>query len=121
MLVREERKNEMRYTKKERLEIGKKMYDEAISYNRAAETFGVSRSSARNYLRLYCDEYGLTPKKSVRKADYGNRLLSDKHEPTSLADYESMTKEELIFELVKSKIAQARLKKICGEEVVGEK
>lgn len=104
----------MKYTKKERLNIGRRIYDGEISRYAAAEEYGIGEHTARDYMRLYRDANRLPPKnypwnsisKSVPAA-----------EPSSLEDFEAMTKEELILELVKSRIAEARLKK--GYEVKG--
>lgn len=101
----------MRFSKEERLEIGKKIYDGVMSRSKAAEIYGICLSSAGNYLRLYQDENGLAPKQSVKKTDYVFVKASAKPTPKMMSDYENMTKEELIGELVKARIAEARLKK----------
>ena len=107
----------MKYTKEQRLDIGRRIYDGEITKYDAAAQYDISHQAARNYMRLYRDENHLPPKRrglpigsaSVQKA------LSD---PKNLETYESMSKEELIQELVKARIAEARLKK--GYEVKGD-
>ena len=42
----------MKYTKEERLDIGRKVYDGEISRYEAAELYGISDQTARNYMRL---------------------------------------------------------------------
>lgn len=107
----------MSYTKEQRLDIGRRIYDGEITKYDAADQYGISHQSARNYMRLYRDENHLPPKR--RGLPIGNasvqKALSD---PKNLETYESMSKEELIQELVKARIAEARLKK--GYEVKGD-
>jgi len=108
----------MKYTKEERLDIGRRMYYEEINRFQAAEIYGVTPQTARDYMRLYRDENGLPPKKAAHRT--GQAVPTHKVLPKSadLEAYESMTKEELILELVKARIAEARLKK--GYEVKGD-
>ena len=60
---------------------------------------------------------GLPPKNRIQKDENTVRINTYSSEP-DLSEYESMTKEELIKELVKSRISEARLKK--GYEVKGD-
>ena len=103
----------MKYTKEERLDIGHRIYDGEFTIYTASERFGISAGCARDYMRLYRDTNHLPPKTSVR---------GPKKTPTpksqDLQDLEAMTKEELILEVVKARIAEARLKK--GYEVKGD-
>lgn len=102
------------YTKEERLSIGHRIYDGEISRYQAAETYGISSDSAREYMRLYRDVNNLPP-----KSQKGNTYrIQNSPESRNLADYEAMTKEELIQELIKARITEARLKK--GYEVKGD-
>ena len=64
-------------------------------------------------MRLYRDTNQLPPKNSSRKS-----RQAAAHPPANLEDMEAMTKEELLEELIKAKIAEARLKK--GYEVKGD-
>lgn len=107
----------MKYTKEERLDIGRQIYDGEISKNEASEAYGISPSSAREYMRLYRDCNHLPPKNQRQGISY---VSSDRRitELYGIADYESMSKEELLRELMKAKIAEARLKK--GYEVKGD-
>lgn len=105
----------MKYTLEERLDIGHRIYDgELTKY--AAEQYGISENCARDYMRLYRDTNHLPPKntKGVRRSAEALK----NHTPQKLEDLESMTKEQLIQELVKARIAEARLKK--GYEVKGD-
>lgn len=105
----------MRYTKEERLEIGRKIYDDELTRAQAAEIYNISEQMARTYMRLYRDVNGLPPK--IPRSRYypsSKDMLTD----LCLEDYEKMSKEELIGELVKTRIQNARLKK--GYEVKGD-
>ena len=105
----------MKYSKEERLDIGRRVYDGEFTKYQAAERFGVSPETARSYMRLYRDENHLPPKRGRSALQIAPLAQS---EPKNLEEYESMSKEELIRELVKARIAEARLKK--GYEVKGD-
>ena len=108
----------MKYTKKERLDIGKRVYDGEINKYQAATEYDISEKTARNYMRQYRFANGLPAKEP------GARIQRDESPPKpvvedpGLEEYKAMTKEELIQELVRSKIREARLKK--GYEVKGD-
>ena len=104
----------MKYTKEERMEIGRRIYNGEISRYEAAEEYGLNDQTARNYMRMYRDANHLPPKR-------GNVTIaapSFKKAPAGLEELESMSKEELIQELIKARITEARLKK--GYEVKGD-
>ena len=106
----------MGYTREERLDIGKQIYNNEISKSDAAIKYRISEGTARDYMRLYRNVNGLPPKNRIQKDENTVRINIYSSEP-DLSEYESMTKEELIKELVKSRISEARLKK--GYEVKG--
>ena len=105
----------MKYTKEQRLDIGRRIYDGELTKYEAAEQYDISPESARNYMRLYRDENQLPPRIVHHSSSSTFRPAP---EPNSLEDYEAMSKDELISELVKARIAEARLKK--GYEVKGD-
>ena len=109
----------MKYTKAERLDIGRRIYEGEIGRYQAAIEYGIHEHTARTYMRLYRDAYKLPPKNE--KTTTRKPRLAEA-EPIStdpdLEEYASMTKEELIREIVRSKIREARLKK--GYEVKGD-
>ena len=107
----------MKYTKEERLEIGRRIYSGEISRFQAAEQYGISEYAARDYMRLYRDVNGLPPKRTTGKSLTGTISVRQSETPPSLEEYQSMTKEELILELMRSRIREARAKK--GYEVKG--
>ena len=107
----------MKYTKEERLEIGRRIYSGEISRFQAADEYGISEYAARDYMRLYRDVNGLPPKRATVKSLAGTTSVRRSKTPPSLEEYQSMTKEELILELMRSRIREARAKK--GYEVKG--
>ena len=107
----------MGYTREERLDIGKRIYNNERNKSDAAIKYKISEGTARDYMRLYRDVNGLPPKNRIQK-DGGTVKISTHSSEPDLSEYESMTKDELIQELVKSRISEARLKK--GYEVKGD-
>ena len=107
----------MKYTREERLVIGKRIYDGELNRYQAAAEYGISEATARDYMRQYRFTNGLPAKSS------GGKIKRESVQPKpvildpDLEEYKSMTKEELVRELVRSKIREARLKK--GYEVKG--
>ena len=106
----------MSYTREERLDIGKQIYNNEISKSDAATKYNISEGTAREYMRLYQDVNTLPPKNRIQKDESTVKIGVRSSEP-DLSEYESMTKDELIKELVRSRIREARLKK--GYEVKG--
>ena len=108
----------MKYTKEQRLDIGRQIYSGELTYKQGVERYGVSESALKKYVVLYRGENNLPPMKSGR-ASKGNRtFIPQSCAPRPVEEYESMSKEELIEELIKTRIREARLKK--GYEVKGD-
>ena len=105
----------MKYTQEERLDIGRRIYEGEMTRYQAAEVYGISDQTARDYMRLYRDVNQL-PAKRGKKATV--KVPSFQNAPANIDELESMSKEQLIQELVKARIAEARLKK--GYEVKGD-
>ena len=108
----------MKYTKEQRLDIGKRIYDGELSRYEAAEEYGISDQTARDYMRQYRDINDLPPKHG-KQHTYGPARAKSMPAPEGIEDYESMTKEELIDALIMAKINEARLKKGYMVEGVG--
>ena len=106
-----DRRLTMKYTKEQRLDIGRRIYDGEISKYDAAEQYDISWQTARDYMRLYRNENHLPPKRGYSSSD-GTPIRKNLPEQNNLEAY------ELIQELVKARIAEARLKK--GYEVKGD-
>ena len=103
----------MKYSKEERLEVGRKIHESGMSNLNAGIMFGISEESARRYRILYEQSQGIKHDSSrAHKCPVDTAALITPGEPMSSSDdYSSMTREELIEELMKSKIREARLKK----------
>ena len=104
----------MKYTEEERLDIGRQIYNGEMNRYEAANRYGISAQTARSYMRLYRCVNQLPPKggkSSMSLAIPGKKAAG-------MEELESMTKEELIQELIKARIIEARLKK--GYEVKGD-
>ena len=105
----------MKYTKEERLDIGRRIYDGEITRYQAAEEYGISDQTARDYMRLYRSTNQLPPKHHGRNT---NHISSANTAPVGMEEFESMPKEELIHQLMLARIRETRLKK--GYEVKGD-
>ena len=57
----------MSYTREERLDIGKQIYNNEINKSDAAIKYRISEGTARDYMRLYRDVNGLPPKNRIQK------------------------------------------------------
>ena len=103
----------MKYTKEERLEVGRKIHESGMSNVKAAEVFGISEESARRYRISYEESQGIEHNsgKIRKKAIRAARLITPGEPANSSDDYASMTKEKLIEELMKARIRESRLKK----------
>ena len=99
----------MHYTKEERLDIGRRIYTGEITRYQAAEEYGIGEQTARNYMRQYRDVNHLSPKNGARQSL--KLFISAANPLTGMEDLAAMSKEELIEEVIKARIAEARLKK----------
>ena len=108
----------MKYTKEQRLDIGRRIYDGEIDRYQAAEEYGINEYTARNYMRLYRDAHQLP---HIRRTCGNKKMISKTSSitnQTNLQEYQDMSKEELIQALIQARIAETRLKK--GYEVKGD-
>ena len=111
----------MRFTTEQRLDIGRRIYDGELTNRQAAEKFGISICSAKNYSRFYREMNHLPRKQELSESNRIRAKVSKasvKTAPATLQDYQDMTKEELIGALIQARITEARLKK--GYEVKGD-
>lgn len=115
----------MKYTKEQRLDIGRRIYDGEFTFATAAEEFEINAYTARDYMRLYRDTNGLPSKrmsteglKSPSSTSSTSISSTSSATPESLEQFQEMTKEELIRALIQARITEARLKK--GYEVKGD-
>ena len=99
----------MKYTKAERLDIGRRVYHGEMTTLEAVAKFGVGRTSIENYIRAYRISNGLPAR--------GNGINPKKHKlvvtesTPGYSEFDSMTRDELIGEIIKARINEARAKK----------
>lgn len=98
----------MKYTPEERLDIGRKIYHNELTRYKAASIYGISAETARSYMREYRDTSHLPPKKAH---EHRIHVHAETVLPESWESYQNMSKDELLDELIKSKVNEARLKK----------
>jgi transposase len=109
----------MKYTKEQRLDIAKRVYDGELTVEEAAVEYDLNPSSVKGYLRIYRAETGLPPRTRRKKIENITQHIEEQKD-SGLKEYEAMSKEELIDALVMARINEASLKserKWCGEEV----
>ena len=99
----------MKYTKKERMDIARRVYDGELTIAAAAVQYDLNISSIKGYLRLYREANSLPPKTRQKRTNTPTHIEKEK-EP-DLKEYQAMSKEELIDALVMARINEARLKK----------
>lgn len=98
----------MKYTKEERLEIGRRVYTDELTRYEASEKYDISPNTSRDYMRLYRDANDLPAKRGTPK-NYATRQTAAS--AAGLEELKSMSKEELIHELIMARINEARFKK----------
>ncbi len=101
----------MKYTPEERLEIGRQIYETKTTYQAAAESFNISPRTAYRYLWLYRNSKGLPSRSAGRPEGMKYTTPTAASKGGGIEEYEKMTREELIRELVLSKINEERAKK----------
>ena len=101
----------MKFTKDEQLDIGRRMYNKEISYRDVMEQYNISESCAHKYMTDYKKSQGIALK------PHSTSTSSIQLTPLDMESYMSMSKEELINELIKAKANELRAKK--GYEVKG--
>ena len=94
----------MKYTKKERLDIGKRVYDGEFNKYQVATEYDISEQTARNYMRQYRFANGLPAKEPGARIQRDERAPKPVVEDPGLEKYEAMTREELIQELVRDNL-----------------
>ena len=104
----------MKYRKEERLEIGRRIYQGELTVAMAAKEYDVNLYTARDYLRLYKSHVNAAAPREPRRKASGAVFAASRGD---IEKYERMTREELIDEIITSKINEARAKK--GYEVKG--
>ena len=93
-----------KYSKEERLEIGKKVYNKEIKINQAAIKYNINPYTVSDYMREY---------REINNLNEINRVIAE----NNFTDLNKLSKEKLIEELIKAKIEIERAKK--GYRVLG--
>lgn len=106
----------MKYTKEEKLNIGRRIYTGEITRNQAAEEYDIGEYTARDYMRMYRDVNNLPPKAQCGRSKSGRKkssvAASCERRLRMISELEEMTKEELIRVILKSGMTEKRLKKL---------
>lgn len=105
------------YNDQERLDIGKEICNGTYTVQGAAEKYKVSTSAASRFKMDYAKQVGLTKLFSKSKQSSKLNIVPTK-KLNSIEDYQKMSKDELINELIKAKANELRAKK--GYEVKGD-
>lgn len=97
----------MKYTKEQRLAIGKEIYCGNLSKAEAALKYDINVSTAKDYMRLYRSKNDLPPKSD------GHEELKILHKSNKIdySDLEMLSKEQLIDEIIKARVDAERAKK----------
>ena len=101
----------MKLTREERMDLGRKIYLHEISRSEVMELYGIGKSTADKLLTDYKRSNGIPVASHVSKANKPVGASAD------IETYMSMSKEELINELILAKANELRAKK--GYEVKG--
>ena len=99
---------DMKYSKEQRLEIGRRIYQGEITLATAATEYDINLYTARDYLRLYKASENVAIPHGYKNG--GNQDSTLPNIPDT-SKYKQMSKEELIDEIIKAKIETARAKK----------
>lgn len=104
----------MKYSKSERLLIGREIYTHVLTISKAAEKYQINPYTARDYMREYRDINNLPP------MDDGSEELKilAQRKTNKYQDLIDMNRDELIDEVIKARIEAERAKK--GYAVKGD-
>lgn len=110
----------MNYTQEERLDIRRRIYNNEITRYEAAEEYGISDQTARTHMRLYRAINQIPPKNRNRNAHAPTFFTVAM--PADMKTFATMTKEELIEEVIKTRIVKTKIPNNPGafREVSGQ-
>ena len=92
-------------TKEEEMDVGRQIYDRLLTIPIAAEKFGVTYSAARRWLRAYRAANGLPPSNGGFSKPAAAAAKAD------IGALDSMTRDQLIDEVIKARADAERAKK----------
>lgn len=84
----------MKYTREERLEIGRRAYEGEFTYKQAAEHFGVNTDTVKDYVAVYRKEHNLPPRQPGKAPDVSVDTTPTPPEPEMPAAPEVSPNEE---------------------------
>lgn len=103
----------MKYTLEEKLEIGKEIYTGNLKIHEASVKYNMGTTTARECMRLYRDANNLPSRNETE-----NPKIFVKADKLDYSDLESLSKEQLIDEIIKARVEAERAKK--GYTVKGD-
>ena len=106
----------MKYTKEERIDIGRQVFTHELTHKEAEQKYGVAKSGIDRYVQDYKIANGI-PIKSGSGGSVSPVLVNKSSQTLDIEAYKAMSKDELINELIRAKVNEARAKK--GYEVKG--
>ena len=107
----------VKYTKEERLDIGRRVYAGELTEIEAQQEYRIGRTCVQNYVYQYKVANGI-PTRKLNQKNGQMKTLSQSSDEMDISVYEAMSKEELIEELIRAKVNELRAKK--GYEVKGD-
>lgn len=96
----------MKYTLEEKLEIGKEIYTGNLKIHEASVKYNMGTTTARECMRLYRDANNLPSRNETE-----NPKVFIKADKLDYSDLESLSKEQLIDEIIKARVEIERAKK----------
>ena len=108
----------MKYTKDQRIDIGRRVFTHEISRQEAITKYDICSTSLDKYIREYKIANGIPTEQQPDGTLQSHPAHSvQQNLPIDIEAYKAMSKEELIDELIRAKVNEARAKK--GYEVKG--
>jgi len=108
-----------KYTLEERLEIGREIYSHQLTVSEAAIKYEINHYTARDYMRYYRDKNNLPAMNSLyAKSQAPTPTEAKTKKFVKYDDLETLSKEQLIDEVIKARVEAERAKK--GYKVKGD-
>ena len=107
----------MRYSKEQKLDIGRQLYNHEITRKEAMEKYGCKGTFLDTSIKAYKESIGVKTSTIVTKHGIHSPKKIKSKASTDIDAYMAMSKEELIDELIRAKANELRAKK--GYEVKG--
>ncbi len=99
----------MKYTKEERLNIGRRIYEGELTLAAAAITYDINLYTARDYFRLYKASKNIVVTEGYRSGGRQQRAAAGGEDEKK--SYEQMSRQELVDEIVRLKSETTRTKR----------